>query len=68
MSVIYVALNRLSELPEPVMYAAYAAVGWILYQIFGPEHIDQETPTDSVLKMPQSSLVEPVPLGELSRH
>jgi|GEM_PF-6617690 len=64
MSVIYVALNRISELPEPVMYAAYAAVGWILYQIFGPEHVDQENPTGNALETPQSSLVEPAPLGE----
>jgi hypothetical protein len=50
------------------MYAAYAAVGWILFQFFGPEHVSEETPTGNALKTSQPSLVESIPLGELSRH
>ena len=65
MSVNNVAINSVSEIWEPVIYAALAAVGWMLFRIFGP---DEYAPTGQSPNFSQASLIEPVATGEFVRN
>ena len=68
MSAENLVLSRIFEISEPLIFAAYAVVGWLLFRIFGPEEVAEKAPGDQVPEVPQIRLVEPAPVGELSRH
>ena len=44
MYIVKLVLNRISEIPETVIYAAYSVGGWLLFRILGPEEGEQKPP------------------------
>jgi len=69
MTVNNVALNGISEIWEPVIYAALAAVGWLLFRFFGPdEEVLEAAPAGQAPNLSHASPINPVATGEFLRN
>ncbi len=68
MYIVKLAFNRISEIPETVIYAAYSVGGWLLFRILGPEEGEQKRPASHSPGIQRTNLGEPIAQGELPKR
>jgi len=68
MYIVNVVFNRISEIPEAVIYAAYSVGGWLLFRILGPEEGEPKLPASYAPGVQRANLGGPIPEGELPQR
>ncbi|MDA9983294.1 hypothetical protein N9H39_11360 [Gammaproteobacteria bacterium] len=57
---VKMVFNRIFEIPETVIYAAYSVGGWLLFRILGPEEGEQKTLASHAPGIQRANLGEPI--------